>query len=220
MVITLLMIVVVASLAAVSARFALSGERSGRGDRDREVAFQAAEAALGDAVRDIVGPIPPASTTSTRFASFCPSATNAGLGFPTAGEAPCNTVGDDLGKCMPKQPDALPAWMSVNWDRDGVPIGRFTGNVNYYPTGTTSWMPHKAPRYIIEPILEGKKDELDSITETSIAASQREQIKWLYQITAIGYGANPETRVVLQQIIRKEPNNCSINNSLSGQSQT
>lgn len=219
MVVTLLMIVVVASMAAVSARFALSGERSGRGDRDREVAFQAAEAALGDAVRDIVGPIPPASTTSTRFSSFCPSAVNAGIGFPNPGETPCNTAGDDLGKCMVKQPDALPAWLSVDWDRDGVPIGRFTGNVDFYPTGV-AWTSYKVPRYIIEPVPESKKDELDSITETSIAAARSEQIKWLYQITAIGYGANTETKVVLQQIIRKDPNNCAANNALSGQTQS
>jgi type IV pilus assembly protein PilX len=216
MVVTMLMIIVVASMAAVSARFALSGERSGRGDRDREVAFQAAEAALNDAARDIVGPIPPATTTSTRFASFCSSALSAGTGFPSVGEPPCNISADDLGKCAPKQAESLPSWLSVDWDRDGVPIGKFTGNVAFYPTGTTTWLPLKAPRYVIEPVPESKKDQGNSITETSVKSTQTEEIKWLYQITAIGYGANPETKVVLQQTIRKDAGNCALNNELGG----
>jgi type IV pilus assembly protein PilX len=218
MVVTMLMIIVVASMAAVSARFALSGERSGRGDRDREVAFQAAEAALNDAARDIVGPIPPATTTSTRFNSFCPSAINpGGSGFPNVGEPLCNLSPDDLGKCALKQAESLPSWLSVDWDRDGVPIGKFTGNVAFYPTGTTTWLPLKVPRYIIEPVPESKKDQSNSITERSVSSAARsEEIKWLYQITAIGYGANPETKVVLQQTIRKDAGNCALNNELGG----
>lgn len=52
----LIMISIVFVIAAVSSRVVTLGERAARNDRDRQVAFQAAEAALSDAELDIMGP--------------------------------------------------------------------------------------------------------------------------------------------------------------------
>ncbi len=49
----LLMLVMVMLLGVSAAQLSLQGEKASRGDRDREVAFQAAEDALADAERDI-----------------------------------------------------------------------------------------------------------------------------------------------------------------------
>ena len=51
--VTLLMLVVVLLLGIAAAQIALQGEKSSRNDRDRQIAFQAAEAALLDAEMDI-----------------------------------------------------------------------------------------------------------------------------------------------------------------------
>ena len=56
LVFVLIMISIVFVIAAVSSRIVTLGERAARNDRDRQVAFQAAEAALSDAERDIMGP--------------------------------------------------------------------------------------------------------------------------------------------------------------------
>lgn len=49
----LLMLILVMLLGVSAAQLSLQGEKAARGERDREVAFQAAEDALADAERDI-----------------------------------------------------------------------------------------------------------------------------------------------------------------------
>ncbi len=56
LVFVLIMISIVFVIAAVSSRIVTLGERAARNDRDRQTAFQAAEAALSDAEIDIMGP--------------------------------------------------------------------------------------------------------------------------------------------------------------------
>jgi type IV pilus assembly protein PilX len=123
---TLLMVVVVASLAGVGARIALSGERSSRGDRDREVAFQAAQAALDDAEFEVMSD----KVRAIRGSHFCAKGS---LAFPDIGCRPGTSASDvDWGKCASQSASQpIPSWMSVNWDREGVPIGTFTGGRAY-----------------------------------------------------------------------------------------
>ena len=66
LVFTMLMILAVASLAGAAARFALSGERAGRADRDRDLALQAAETALADGERDVMN-----VSGTGRVSDFC-----------------------------------------------------------------------------------------------------------------------------------------------------
>jgi type IV pilus assembly protein PilX len=193
MVVTLLMIVVVSSLAAAAARFALSGERSSRGDRDRELAFQAAETALADGERDVVGGFPSAA----RSDDFCSTTS---FGFPDVGSG-CDSSTQNLGKCLPPdfkagQPQT---WLVANWTTQGVPVGRFTGGA-FYPTqnGTASWLSSREPRYLIERFPDVLEDTVDSFAEKGPGKQ-----KFLYQITAIGYATRSDVKVVLQSIVRK-----------------
>jgi type IV pilus assembly protein PilX len=187
MVVTLLMIVVVASLASAAARFALNSERSGRADRDRELAFQAAETALADGERDVMG-----SPTSTRSDDFCGK--SAGLGFDEPG---CSTSPQNLGKCTPANGGQAQSWLAVDWNASGVPVGRFTGGA-FYPTqsGTASWLSVNEPRYIIERFRDFGDDEVNAFKDES-------KPQFLYLVTAIGYASRSDVKVVLQSTLRK-----------------
>lgn len=185
LVVTLLMVVVVASLAAASARFALSGERSNRADRDRELALQAAETALIDGQNDVLS-----KPGVNRGADFCGIST-----FPTAG---CSTSTTDQGKCSRSAAGSIPSWLSVDWDTAGVPVGKFTGGA-YYPTqgSVKSFLPATAPRYVIEPVRDDLQDTADSFA--------RRGDKYLFLVTAVGYATRSDVKVVLQSTVRKPP---------------
>lgn len=188
LVVTLLMIVVVASLASAAARFALNSERSGRGDRDRELAFQAAETALADGERDVLGDV----SGATRSADFCWKDVDT-KPFP---DTLCGT-GSELGKCAKADESSKPNWLTVDWDSKGVPVGTFTGG-NFYPTqgGTPSFLSINLPKYVIEKFADKSLDEVDRFGDGS-------KPKNLYLVTAIGYGSRTENKVVLQSILRK-----------------
>ena len=196
LVVTLLMIVAVAALAVTSARFALSGERSTRADRDRELALQAAETALADGQEDIYD-----KAGTGRGKDFC----GKGLGFPETG---CLASAADRGKCAPEQAGQTPPWLAVDWSTQGVPVGTFTGGP-FYPTqnGIKSWLPVTTPRYVIEPVSDREQDTAArfSLTDTS---SGRTAANSLYLITAIGYSTRPDVKVVLQAIVRKSQFKC------------
>ena len=187
LVVTMLMIVVVASLAAAGARFAISGERSGRADRDRELALQAAETALADAEKDVLG-----LTGATRGGDFCKAGT---VGFPSSG---CASSTSDRGKCVPAAAGSAPSWIGVDWATAGVPVGTFTGG-SFYPTQGTSrsWLALAEPRYVIERIDDRLQDTVDGF------ADRGEKRQFLYLITAVGYASRSEVKVVLQSTVRK-----------------
>lgn len=187
LVITLLMIVVVASLSAAAARLALSGERSSRADRDRELAMQAAETALADGERDVLG-----LAGSTRGADFCKAGT---VGFPEAG---CSLTTADKGKCATAAAGLPPSWLAVDWDTAGVPVGTYTGGA-FYPTqgATKSWLPSTTPRYVIERVSDRLQDTVDGF------ADKGEKRNLLYLVTSVGYATRSDVKVVLQATIRK-----------------
>jgi len=190
LVVTLLMIVVVGALAAAGARLAMSGERGARADRDRELAFQGAQAAIDDGTRDVMG-----LAGSTRGSDFCPSGM---LGQPSSG---CTATGADRGKCAPTalEDQRAPSWLTVDWDAAGVPIGTFTGGA-YYPTqgGVKSWLPGKTPVYVIETVRDFQEDVTTGFGDGGGMARTVN-----YMITGVGYSSNTNSKVVLQQIVRK-----------------
>jgi Tfp pilus assembly protein PilX len=169
-----------------AAQTALNAEQSARNERDRHIAFQAAEAALADGERDIEGGSDPASARAALFAD------GSAIGF-TEG---CGRGQDiNLGLCS-RVPAALaPAWQTADLSgQDGsgvdtIPYGKFTGAA--LPTGSGP-LPARAPRYLIElmPLARAGED-----------ASQRAGN--FYRITAIGFGTRDTTRVVLQAFYRK-----------------
>ena len=99
LVIVLMLLVVVTLLGVGAARMAMLAERSARNDRDYQVAWQAAEAALMDAQFDIRGPNASASQRMDLFDQNNTSVFQPG----------CNTTAPYLGLCEPAVEGAKPA---------------------------------------------------------------------------------------------------------------
>jgi Tfp pilus assembly protein PilX len=186
--VTVLFVLVAVLIVGVSAaQTALNAEKSARQERDRHIAFQAAEAALADAERDIEGGSDPASPRAALFAA------GSAIGFADG----CGRGQDsiNLGLCMRAPAPLAPAWQAAELsDETGsaintIPYGKFTGAAMPAGSGT---LPARAPRYIIElmPLARAGED-----------ASQRAGN--FYRITAIGFGTRDTTRVVLQAFYRR-----------------
>lgn len=176
--VTLLLLLGVLILGATAASMALVGERAARADRDRHLAFQAAEEALVDAERDIDGKSGPAA----RQAAFAGAA-------PDAFAADCGS-GDLAGLCG--APDGVaPAWQRIDI-ADGAASaahGQFTGAAMETGQGV---LPLRRPRYIVERL---------RYREPGAAAD--EEPSYYYRVTAVGFGAREGTEVVLQTAYRK-----------------
>lgn len=184
--ITVLIIMVVVSLLGIAAtKMVMQTERSSRYDRDWQIAWQAAEAALLDAEFDIRGPN---SNAASRVASFSPTSV---LGFTDG----CGSSTADRGLCMPAASSAKPVWYQVDFTDTSataktVQFGEFTGRS--YANGSTGVRPALLPRYIIEVLP-------DQAPGTSASTP-----KFLYRVTAMGFGPRKETQAVLQMVFRKE----------------
>jgi type IV pilus assembly protein PilX len=187
LVVSLLMLVAILLLGISAAQIALQGEKASRNDRDRQIAFQAAEAALMDAEMDIENSA--AGNSRSALFSETPLLTN----FATD----CNPgkTNAHLGMCAASNPGAKPVWQTVDLaDSDdtttkSVPFGKFTGQVLQTGNGL---LPSKPPRYIIEPVNYRAAGEDASATSS-----------YFYRITAIGFGARETTQSVLQTYYRK-----------------
>jgi len=179
----MIILVVVSLLGAAASQMVLLGERSARYDRDWQIAFQAAEAALIDAEFDIRGPN---TSGSTRVATF----TSTGLlGF----SAGCST-GADRGLCLPASA-GKPVWYNVDFTDESanaktVQFGQFTDRVLAY--GNSGIQPAMRPRYIIE-----------AVPDLNPGGSANVQ-EFLYRVTAMGFGPRKETQAVVQMYFRKE----------------
>jgi type IV pilus assembly protein PilX len=176
----LLMISVMALLAMSGARIALQDERAGRNHRDRKLAFQAAEAALLDAQIDIEHP-----SDTPRGALFGPSAPR----FP----AGCG-AGAMLGLCDGVIAGA--AWQQADFTDDAAAsartaaYGQFTGQAMQVGIGP---MQQRLPRYLIEAYADRRAG-----AAADLFASAR-----IYRISAMGFGVQDSTRVLLQAWYRR-----------------
>ncbi|MDP3348571.1 MAG: PilX N-terminal domain-containing pilus assembly protein [Hydrogenophaga sp.] len=178
--ITTLVLLVIASLLGVAAsQLVLMSERSSRYDRDRLIAFQAAEAALLDAEMDIRGP------GSMRAALFSPTSIT---GF----EDGCSNAGMTRGMCLPASLSARPVWSTVSFTDTTrtVAFGDYTGRK--YAAGESGVQPARPPRYLIEVIQD--------LSPGSNVGAQRH----MYRVSAVGFGPREETQVMLQMFFRKE----------------
>jgi Tfp pilus assembly protein PilX len=175
---SLVLLLIVLMAGAAAARAASHAERSARYERDRHIAFLAADAALADAEHDIEGGNGAAPGRAAIFAAG------------TAGFAPgCGRGADDLGLCL-AEPAGSPDWERTDLAGDDaatVGYGAFTGA--QMPTASGS-LPARLPRYLIE---------LVPVAGASAASGS------FYRVTAIGFGAHDSSRVVLQSFYRKAP---------------
>ena len=185
LVIALLMLVAVAMLGISAAQISMQSEKASRNDRDRQIAFQAAEAAVMDAEMDIENSTGPKS----RSAQFAP---NSRAGFtPGCGAGLSNA---HLGLCELSPEGVAPVWLTTDFQADdsdvrSVPYGHFTGQTFQTEKGT---LPVKPPRYIIE-VLHYTRAGEDATNPTMF-----------YRITAVGFGMRETTQVALQTFYRKD----------------
>lgn len=187
LVMVLLLLVVVTVLGIGAAQLSLVNERGARSDRDSEIALQAAEAALVDAELDILGP------NSDKAARLCL--------FNDKDVAPfvqgCGT-GANLGLCAPTEPGTTPAWMRVDLLPSGgksVPYGSFTGQKYLVGKGAT---PAALPRYIVEVMPNKGGWQADRLEDASAGRATH-----IFRVTAIGFGVDAKTLVVLQTTLYK-----------------
>ncbi|RXZ38070.1 pilus assembly protein [Oxalobacteraceae bacterium CAVE-383] len=177
--IALLMLVVLLMLGIAAVHIGLQSERISRNWRDRQIAWQAAEAALLDAEYDIGNPHSP------RHALFdnMPSIPAASGGNQNAPILP--------GLYFPAADPQAPRWRRLTSDHDasGLDYGRFTARTMQTGIGA---LPARAPRYLLE-ILPRLRNQ---------PANDRSR---RYRISALGFGPDPDTRVMLQSIYRRQP---------------
>lgn len=185
LIIVLIVLAIVSLLGIAGIQVSTMSERSARNDRDQQIAWQAAEAALLDAELDIIDPA--ISTRNLIFAN----------GEEVAFQNGCGTSGNSKGLCALVSA-GKPAWLTVDFTTAGAgatttEYGTFTGRT--FSAGTAGVQPARAPRYVIEPILDynggGESRNLSN-----------SKPRYVYRVTAIGYGPRPDIQAVLQMSFR------------------
>ena len=199
LIVVLLMLTIAMVLGIGAAQVSLVGERSARNDRDTEIAFQAAEAALIDAERDVLGPNAGAAQRLCLFNGKDVSAFVPG----------CGGTGIRQGLCAQGEPGAKPVWLSADFAADSatsVAYGTFTGQTyaaGNAPAGastgaTAGAVSARAPRYIVEAVRN-----LGGWQSSQLQSASVRNASHLFRVTAIGYGMREETQVVLQTSLYK-----------------
>ena len=183
LIVVLILMSAVFLMAAVGARLTLMGEKAARNDRDRQIAFQAAEAALGDAEIDLMGPNAASNSRVCEMYSKKISIFAEGCGNTAAGR----------GLCATNTSAAKPIYKSINFEdtsaaRRYVNLGEYTGRNIGFSTGSSA-LPAQLPRYIVETI---------PFTVPGGEANTK-----AFLVTGLGYGLNQKTQVMLQSVIFK-----------------
>jgi type IV pilus assembly protein PilX len=195
LIVALLFLVMLTLLGVTAMTGTTMEERMAGNARDNAVAFQAAEAALRDARRDL------GEWAVPGFAGKRNLPTGWALDIANFGDGPvdgtCNPGGTPvLGLCIgnPRnhgenaQLPAVPPAINIFTAAPSVAYGQFTGAT---PLEGVSVQPH----YLIE---------LFCLQSTSEGIGAANPPCNFFRITAVGYGANPATTVKLQEIIVKE----------------
>lgn len=183
MIVVLLILVIVSLLGVAAVQISQMATKSARNERDIQIAWQAAEAVLLDAELDIVGKV--AGDRSKIF-------TNNDTDLSKFIEG-CGNSGVSKGLCS-FQKNTLPAWLSVDFMETTSPkyvnFGDFTDRT--FSAGSAGIQPAAAPRYIIEILDDPNVERTKSV----------EYRKYIYRVTAVGFGPSINTQVVLQTIYR------------------
>jgi type IV pilus assembly protein PilX len=186
LVMVLIVMTVVSLMGVAGIQIAAMSERGARNDRDQQVAWQSAEAALMDAEFDIFGP----SVTSTRRSLFGahPDLTVFATGCGTDSSSTGNA-----GLCAIVT-SGKPAWMSVDFTATGssaptTAFGTFTSRT--FQAGGAGVQPARVPRYVVEAIRDPNDRDLSSTDP-----------KFIYRVTAMGFGPRVDIQAVLQMYYR------------------
>lgn len=186
LIVVLLILVIVSLLGVASIQISRTATQSARNERDSQIALQAAESALLDAELDILG-LP--SNSSTKRGQIFDRKT---IDLSKFGEE-CGKSPTDKGLCKAKE-SGKPHWLSVDFlatsNQQYVEFGEFTSRK--FQAGSSGLQPAHPPRYIIE--------ILDDPNFQKTKDSQNR--KFLFRITAIGFGPTEKTQMVIQSIYR------------------
>lgn len=202
LVVVLLLLVIVSMLGVASMQIAMMGERGARNDRDMQLAWQGAEAALVDAEIDLQGPN---SSTNSRTADI--------LANPVLPNSGCTTGGTWRGFCSAQTAgETKPTWLLVDFmdtssDAPSVAFGMFTERVFANAAGSnTGTQPALAPRYIIEDLTSSDASNPGRMVGTNYAsaaaAGSLGSTGRLYRVTAMGFGPRSDIQAVLQTLYR------------------
>jgi type IV pilus assembly protein PilX len=183
LVISLLFLVILTILGVTAMTTTTFEERMAGNTRDVGLAFQAAEAALRDARRDINGIVVPG------FAAPRNPPVSGKTGFGDGTDVDNGTC-TATGLCRPTPYVATtgipPATLSVNMQAaPSVAYGAYTGAPAL--AGVSA-----QPRYVIEALCLPRHDDTLGATHCNF-----------YRITARGYGGNPNTQVTVQELFLK-----------------
>jgi type IV pilus assembly protein PilX len=189
--IALLMLVVLLMIGISAMHIGLLTEKMGRNQRDRQIARLAAEAGLLDAQYDVGDPASP------RFAQF-----SALLSQPALQRAiTCNANGRYAGICLAAAINGVqPAWKRMPSSSQApiespyITYGRFSRRSMQTGYGM---LPARLPRYVIEilPSSDSTKSNSKSNSKPGITPA-RQRVR----ISALGYGPDTHTQVLLQSI--------------------
>ncbi len=175
---TLLLMVVL--IAAATLQMLLSGRQLAVMQRERELAFRAAEAALRDGEAELLAA---AASPDTQD--------RLGL-WPAPGR--CGS-GQQAGLCRPALagPPVWQPWLRADAEVDaiGVPLGRFTGAA--LPADAAVQEP---PRYVAEILDEAPASQGAPDPASALASPPR------MRVTAVGFGRNRAVRALLQSVIQ------------------
>ena len=183
LVIVLIILTVVSLLGVAGIQISMMSERGARNDRDQQIAWQSAEAALVDAEIDIFSN----TSVNSRQIIFTP------LTNVSAFIKDCGTSGNSIGLCKLSE-TVKPVWQTVNFETTGATArttayGTFTGRS--FTAGRSGVQPAALPRYIIEAIRD-PGDLNMGLTEP----------QYVYRVTAMGFGPRLEIQAVVQMIYR------------------
>ena len=186
LIVVMLLLIIASILGAGAAQIASMGERSARNERDMQLAWQSAEAALMDAEYDIHGP-----GTSRNALLGDVQSTNAFV-------VGCGSSGTSKGLCALTE-TGKPAWLAVTFD-DNSSSAKTTafGDITGRPFAAKAdpddagILPALKPRYIIEPL----SDPLNR--DKSVSAPPA----YIFRVTAMGFGPRKDIQAVSQILYR------------------
>ncbi|MGJ7579070.1 pilus assembly protein [Variovorax sp. RHLX14] len=184
LIVVMIVLVIVSLLGIGSTQLSMMTERGARNDRDAQLALQAAEATLLDAVSDIDG----TASAALRQSAF----TNGSL---LDFEIGCGAAGLRKGLCS-QALGGKPVWQTVDLADESrtATFGQFTGRAFATAAGNEhGLMPAVPPRYIIE-ALEDRQLFRDLTQPSGL----------VYRVTALGFGSRQDIQAVVQMLYRKK----------------
>lgn len=169
LIVSLVVLILVTLVALAGAQRAMVDEKAARSGRDREVATQAAEAALRDAMADIeTGP-------RAQLFSDAPQGFDDGCANVSLPADAASTAASRRGLCLARDAtEARQAWQDVSLAQRGVPFGTFTQR----PWDATQ---APAPSYLIESVPLARAGY-------QVQSTQGDAEQLAFRITAVGFG--------------------------------